>query len=578
MRTKFFKYLFWALAVSALCQAAGLPPALAQAGPGPGAGGPAALTTFETADFSGSGICALCHSRLTDEGDNDVSNDAHWRSTMMANAAKDPLWQAKISAEVQLVDDPALKQLIQEKCSRCHMGMARYQQLTDEGTKDNVYVLGAGFLDPDHYLHEAAMDGVSCTLCHQIKTDNLGQPGSYTGQYAIDTITDPPNRRIFGPYDRVMQGPMQQSAGFLPTLESMDDPHLTDSAHCGSCHTLYTPVLNANGNPVPVPETNPVEYAEFPEQTTYLEWEHSDYNDDIRTCQFCHLPDAVGKVVISNRPPFLTARELFGQHHYVGGNSFMVNLLKLNAADLGVTADGVHLTDTFDRTLAQLEGGETATLTAQATRTGDTLKVEVGVENKAGHKLPSGLPSRRCWLHVVVTDTKNNTIFESGKPLAGGGIEGDDGGDPHPDSPAYEYHYDTITSADQVQIYEPIMLNTDGEVTYTLLRAYSYAKDNRLLPAGFDKDNAGPDIAVHGVAEGDNDFVGGSDQVTYEIRVAGAQGQLNILVELLYQTLSQPFVDDLENTGTDLVNSFMGMYLQTANDPVVLAEVQPPVN
>ncbi|MBW2481982.1 MAG: hypothetical protein JRF38_18480, partial [Deltaproteobacteria bacterium] len=125
MFTKFFKYLLWALAVCALCQAAGLSPAPAQPGPGPGL---TALTTFETADFSGSGICAMCHSGLTDEATptpNDVSNDAHWRSTMMANSAKDPLWQAKISAEVQLVDDPLIKQAIQEKCSRCHMGMAR---------------------------------------------------------------------------------------------------------------------------------------------------------------------------------------------------------------------------------------------------------------------------------------------------------------------------------------------------------------------------------------------------------------------------------------------------------------------
>ena len=53
----------------------------------------------------------------------------------------------------------------------------------------------------------------------------------------------------------------------------------------------------------------------------------------------------------------------------------------------------------------------------------------------------------------------------------------------------FEPHYETITSPDQVQIYEPIMLKQATEaVTYTLLRAYEYAKDNRLLPAGFDKD------------------------------------------------------------------------------------------
>ena len=163
----------------------------------------------------------------------------------------------------------------------------------------------------------------------------------------------------------------------------------------------------------------------------------------------------------------------------------------------------------------------------------------------------------------------NNTIFESGRPLAEGRIEGNDAEDP--DSPLpYEPHYDTITSADQVQLYEPIMLNTDKEVTYTLLRAFSYAKDNRLLPAGFDKGSASGDIAVYGLAVADENFIGGSDQVAYEIDVASAKGRLNITVELLYQTLSYPFVADLANTNTDLVNRFMGMYDPADNVPVVL--------
>ena len=83
-----------------------------QVGPGPGGGmGGTTLTTFETDYFSGSGICALCHSSLTDEAGNDVSNDAQWRSTMMANASKDPLWQAKISSEV--AQNPHVQDIIQ---------------------------------------------------------------------------------------------------------------------------------------------------------------------------------------------------------------------------------------------------------------------------------------------------------------------------------------------------------------------------------------------------------------------------------------------------------------------------------
>ena len=513
----------------------------------------AALTMFETDDFSGSGVCAFCHSRLRDK-DGDVSNDAQWRSTMMANASKDPLWQAKISAEVELVSDPGLKQAIQEKCSRCHMGMARYQQLADGDAKKDIYVLGTGFLDPAHYLHEAAMDGVSCTLCHQITTENLGTDLSFTGQYVIDTTTSVPDRIHFGPYTKPLRNPMQQNSSFLPTHHS-PGRQLADSAHCGSCHTLYTPALDETG-----------EYLkEFPEQTTYLEWEYSEVKE---TCQDCHLPNANGPVVISNRPRNLAARSPFGQHHYVGGNSFMVNLLKTNATDLGITADDIHLDATLSRTLTQLQQNTaTVNATASLSDTGDTLTVTVDVTNLAGHKFPSGLPSRRAWLHVTVSDNAGNTIFESGAHADGIIV----GNDADTDLATYEPHHMTITTADQVQIYEPIMLNYEGEVTYTLLRAYQYAKDNRLLPVGFDKANAHDDIGVYGEAVGDANFTGGSDRIVYELDVAGSSGALAVSVELLFQALSHSFVEDLSETNTELVGRFMGFYNPEENVPVVVA-------
>ena len=554
MHLNFCRYFLLTLAITFFCQISD-PLFAQQFGPGPGGGmAGTTLTTFETEDFSGSGICALCHSSLTDQAGNDVSNDAQWRSTMMANAAKDPLWQAKISAEVAL--NPHVQEVIEDKCSRCHMGMARYQAITN-GTA--VGVLDQGFLDPAHSLHEAAMDGVSCTLCHQIQPDALGSPDSFTGKYVIDTATFPPNRLIFGPYDQPVGNPMQRNSGFQPT----PGVQLTDSAHCGSCHTLYTPALDKDGNDL---------HYEFPEQTTYLEWEHSGF---LKSCQDCHLPDAVGSVVISNRPRRLGARTPFGEHHYVGGNSFMVNLLKANGDVLGVTADANHFDDTIARTLIQLEQN-TAKLTAHASRTADNLLVTVDVENLSGHKLPSGLPSRRCWLHVVVTDANQNVIFESGKPLADGRIEGNDAEDADPAT--YEFHHNTITSPDQVQIYEPVMHTYESEVTYTLLRAFSYAKDNRLLPAGFNKVTASEDIAVRGKAFDDGDFTGGTDQVSYDIDVAGANGRLSITVELLYQTLSYPFITDLAKTNTELVNRFMGLYDPADNIPEVLDMAQISVN
>ena len=123
------------------------------------------------------------------------------------------------------------------------------------------------------------------------------------------------------------------------------------------------------------------------------------------------------------------------------------------------------------------------------------------------------------------------------------------------------------------------MLNTDEEVTYTLLRAYSYVKDNRLLPAGFNKHNADADIGVYGGALWDPDFRGGSDQVVYRIDISAVPGTLDVTVKLLFQSVSHPFVADLAKPNSpgplpDLVKSFMNMYDPAANTEEVLAIYQ----
>ena|ERR1700733_14957818 len=58
------------------------------------------------------------------------------------------------------------------------------------------------------------------------------------------------------------------------------------------------------------------------------------------------------------------------------------------------------------------------------------------------------------------------------------------------------------TRADQVEIYEPILKDSDGKVTTGLLHEVGYLKDNHPLPHGFDKATAMKDIAVTGGGSG----------------------------------------------------------------------------
>jgi hypothetical protein len=510
------------------------------------------LSTFETASFSGSGNCAFCHDALMDEAGNDVSINSHWRSTMMANSAKDPLWQAKVSSEVER--NPSLKSTIEEKCSRCHMGMARYQAMANGRP---VAVLGTGFLNSNHPLHSAAMDGVSCTLCHQIQESGSKAESRFTGKYVIDTSTSPPYRWIFGPHEEPFPFPMQMRTGFSPTTGA----YVAESAFCSTCHTLYTPYFDAKGE----------EIGQFPEQMTYLEWKHSRDGGGIgssKTCQDCHTPDAAGWVAISNRPPWIDLRIPFGQHHFVGGNSYMLSLLKANASSLGVTADPAHFDASISRTNSQLQSRTAALSLSSMSREDESLTFTLTVENRAGHKFPSGIPLRRSWLHVSVSNSEG-VLFESGKPLPDGSIQGNSA---DLKEKAFEPHHDLITLPDQVQIYEPVMLDGSGKVTFTLLDAVSYAKDNRILPSGFNKNTASKDIAVAGKAAADSNFASGEDQVTY--RVSVPKGALSIRAQLLYQSVSYSFIKDLRRSDTDLVKRFMSMHEASDKKPKVIAAIE----
>lgn len=106
--------------------------------------------------FSGSGVCAPCHTNLKDEAGRDVSIDKAWRATMIGNSARDPFWSMVIRTEVLV--NPGLRATIEDKCSTCHMPMARTTAAAEGG---KGAVLDQGFADPAHALHEqAALDSL----------------------------------------------------------------------------------------------------------------------------------------------------------------------------------------------------------------------------------------------------------------------------------------------------------------------------------------------------------------------------------------------------------------------------------
>ena len=499
--------------------------------------------------FSTSGSCAVCHTNLTDDSGDDVSIDSFWRATMMANAARDPYWQAAVSAEV--LDLPDLADAIQEKCSTCHMPIA-HTTAADMG-ETGVMFGEEGFLNPENDLYSFAMDGVSCTVCHQIREEGLGTEATFSGGFNIDSELRSPDRVIFGPFKTGdgLAKIMQSSSGYRP----IQGLHLSRSALCASCHTLYTSYVDASGQIA----------GEFPEQVPFFEWYYSSYRRT-QTCQDCHMPEADGGAKISSMSRIL--RSPFAVHSFVGGNAYMLGILDEFGDEIGVTASSENFDAAIERTLNQLQNNSATVEFEDVRLSGTRIIADVVVRNLAGHKFPTGFPSRRAWLHFTVLDGSGQTVFESGGFNEDGSIVGNDN---DADPALSEQHYLAIVEPNQVQIYEAIMRDTEGEITTALLYAAGYRKDNRLLPDGFEKKSPYEDIAVRGGAMEDEDFQGGVDNIQYAVDIGSAAGPLTVKIELLYQTISFRWADNLREKDTYEIQRFLRYMDTVPNLPVVIA-------
>ena len=170
--------------------------------------------------FKGSGMCSGCHGHdpsgfamTTQEGGVDVNVVDAWRSTMMANSAKDPFWRAKVSHEVQV--NPAHQTELEDKCTSCHAPMGRHDKfLTGMGP----YSMAELQSDP------LAQDGVSCVPCHIQSADSIGL--HFSGNLKFDTL----NRPLYGPYgfpgdpNPIFGAPMSSFVGYEPQYGAQFKP------------------------------------------------------------------------------------------------------------------------------------------------------------------------------------------------------------------------------------------------------------------------------------------------------------------------------------------------------------------
>jgi len=545
-------------------------------------GGPAhtfdlpALDELNTDELATSRVCAECHANadgataMRDAKSRPIAPFDLWRATAMANSARDPFWWAMVSAEVAAT--PSAQAEIEATCLSCHAPMAKvHNEFNGLPAPTRADLLA------DSATGKLGIDGVACALCHQIQPDGLGTDASFTAGFVVK-----PLRQMYGPHASPFTMPMQHHTGFTPTKAD----HVSSAALCGSCHTLQTETLNPDGTKLA---------GLFPEQATYLEWRNSDFSDEgtpgpkAAACGACHAPtsDADGAPIstrIARRPdgsdfPPIAARDPYGRHVFVGGNTLLPALLRDHADQLRPNADAAA----FDAVIAAVRdqlAERTATVGLTAERVGDSLHIDVSVHNLAGHKFPSGYPSRRAWLRVRVTDARDALRFRSGEVDAGGRLL-DGAGQPLASEllgGPVQPHHPQIDSDGVAQVYESVMADKDGAPAFRLLRGRSFAKDNRLLPAGWDPDHADAARTIPVGVGADPDFIAAGDTTRYVVAAPAAGGPYKISVELLYQPLAPRFAAELFAVDTPEVRAFEALY-ETADhtaEPVAGAQLVAP--
>ncbi len=540
------------------------------------------------------------------ELDLNLSPYSEWRSSMMGLAGRDPVFFSQLETEMNLY--PGIKDQIVNTCLSCHGIMGQRQLSLDTGLADQFRLEFLDHVPPQSFAKYGALarDGISCAVCHHISDEGLGTPATYTGKFKTG-----PADEIYGPYQDVSTVPMKNSLGLTPVKTKANQIHksaLCGSCHTVILPVLtpgkpYTPGDNVFTNP---------NQKTGHEQNTYLEWRNSKYQDEFapvnretaQSCQQCHMPGKYPSKtgaqlkfkIASIEDETFPAVEFrapdeeihlrvrggnaegdYSRHTLVGLNLFVMEMFNQFSEPLGISSYnyGNQKVPFFDpmatygnpvpsmlvtkKAALQMARHETAQVeVADIKRTPKGLSAQVKVTNLAGHKFPSGVSFRRAFIEFRV-NVGGKPYWVSGATNDKGVIGVWKGGQFKPlitesfskstnPQQLFQPHYDVINSEEQVQIYEELVKDANGNFTTSFLSLANDIKDNRLMPQGW-REN-GPDAkdtAPHGVPRASNPNYwdgSGTDMLTYEVPLdAGITAPVTVSATIYYQTIPPYYLE-----------------------------------
>ena len=505
---------------------------------------------FQGGSFSGIAFCGACHQGY----DSAVEPGFNWGGSMMAQAARDPLFYACVAIAEQ--DVPSSGDL----CIRCH--------------SPNAWLHGRSNPTDASALTAADREGVSCDFCHSL-VDPIYEAGvSPVQDLAILSVLDevPTNysngQYVIDPGD-VRRGPFSNPAAPHAWLES---PFHRSSDLCGTCHNVSNPAFERiSGQEYEAnPFDEPGEVADaiaLPVERTYSEWQYSDFpggvfapefagakpDGIVSTCQDCHMQDVVGRGCGFESAPIRNDLPL---HDFTGGNVWMPPIIaQIYPGEVNLAA----LEAASDRARDMLS--KAALLDLLVTPEADSFQAEVTVTNKGGHKLPTGYAEgRRMWINLQALDETGTIIYESA---------------------AYDFDTADLTHDEDARIYEiemgishrlaAVTGLTPGASFHFVLNDSVY-KDNRIPPLGFD--NANYDLI--GAAPVDPDWSGPGDRYpdgqNWDVATYGLPSEtFQVVAKLYYQTVSKEYIEFLrdENTTNSAGDDMFALWVANDKAPPV---------
>jgi hypothetical protein len=398
---------------------------------------------------------------------------------------------------------------------------------------------------------ESEIDGINCDVCHRMK-DNYKVQSNYDGSLMPSGNAGYILERMDF-LDHSVEGMLQLNP---------NQDFIRSSEICGTCHNVTNPIFKTKTkiNGIAPDVLHPVE-------RTYTEWYWSDFGpngpaEKQATCQSCHAPmNFLGAQTWLINPGL---GDLWGNMDEIWSQApffydvppdrttpvFDPRCLDTEDPDCWLPGPYPAAADrnrTFMKTAATIE----LINTPDIVKPHRDITATVRVTNHTGHKLPTGYPEgRRMWIDIKAVDKNSGrTLFHSGKFWKGKILK-----------PRKAKVYEMVSVAEgydnlMFEGFNILDLNKNGKVSHRekefhFILGNKVEKDNRIPPAGFNKDAYMADAAFIVPRDKlDNDYAPGQnwDDTNYYIHVPKwVKGPIEITATLKYQTFSKEFVKFLK--------------------------------